>query len=142
MISISVLLLVSSRVTTSISLLGGMLSSLSSTVMMLLAAFAYMGFTMGAVVDGAKNMGFVTGGLGFIVTGLRMLRDIKLGILLTLGMAPLGLTFCLISGGGTDISGTVVGLDSRGLVISVGSVRDWRVIMGTKGGGLVKSGGG
>jgi hypothetical protein len=107
-ISISVLLLVSSRVTTSISLLGGMLSSLSSTVMMLLAAFAYIGFTMGAVVDGAKNMGFVTGGLGFIVTGLRMLRDIKLGIFLTLGMAPLGLTFCLIGvtdtdGGGTDI---------------------------------------
>ena len=95
-------------VTTSITLLGGMLSSLSSTVMMLLAALAYMGFTMGAVVDGAKNMGFVTGGLGLIVTGLGMLRDIKLGIFLTLGMVPVGLTVCLTGvtdtdGGGTDI---------------------------------------
>ena len=107
-ISITVLLLVSSRVTTSISLLGGMLSSLSSTVMMLLAAFAKMGLMMGVAVGGAKNIGLVTGGLGFIVTGLGMLMDIKLGMFLTFGMVPVGLTFCLTGltdtdGGGTDI---------------------------------------
>ena len=156
MISISVLLLVSSRVTTSISLLGGMLSSLSSTVMMLLAAFAKMGLIMGGLVlDGAKNMGFVTGGLGFMVTGLGMLMDIRLGIFLTFGIVPVGLTFCLTGltdtdGGGTDIDCGGADLEGRGVDSGGGGtdiswtigLNNWRVIMGTKGGGLVKSGGG
>ena len=77
--------------------------------MMLLAAFAKMGLIMGGLVlDGAKNMGFMTGGLGFMVTGLGMLMDIRLGIFLTFGIVPVGLTFCLTGltdtdGGGTDI---------------------------------------
>ena len=88
--------------------------SLSSTMMMLLAALAYMGFTIG----------FVAGGCGLRETGLGMLRDIRLGILLTLGRVPVGLTFCLTGGtdtdrGGTDIAcgGTdieVRGVDSGG----------------------------
>ena len=83
---------------------------------------------------GARNIGLMTEGLGLSEAGFGMLRDMRLGIGLTLGRVPVIFTLDFratddpdtvgvgtdiagrgtdTGGGGTDISGTVGGLDSR-----------------------------
>ena len=74
---------------------------------------------------------------------------------LKLNCGDVGLTFCLTGvtdtdGGGTDIDCGGADLEGRGVDSGGGGtdiswtigLNNWRVIMGTKGGGLVKSGGG